>query len=199
MRAWLKINFLILIFLTVSRFLFFITLYRLFDGAFADLPLSFLTGIRFDLMVLGFLNIPMVFLLGLSWFNKFWNYYFLFFLWIMVILTSADWAYFDQNLDRINKLLIMPEMNLKYVFASLLFSITAILISRRILKTQWQKKPLNWKQVLTAIFVVALCTRGSLGPHHLDLRHSEISENKFINILSINSPYAWDQALRGRR
>jgi hypothetical protein len=197
MRAWFKINSFILIFLTISRLIFAATFFKLFD--LSDLPLSFLTGLRFDLMVLGFLNLPVVFFLGIRWLQKFWIYYYLLVVWFILILTAIDWAYFDQNLDRINKILIMPELNWRYVLTATVLSLICLKISKMMWRARKLNQAFSWKQVFVAVFIVLLCTRGSLGSFHLDLRNSEFSENKFNNILSINSPYAWDQALRGRR
>lgn len=54
-------------------------------------------------------------------------------------------------------------------------------------------------KTLGSVLVLVILARGSLGSHHLDLRHAKFSENKFAELLTLNSAYCLDQAMKGRR
>jgi hypothetical protein len=202
MQSWLRGNIFLIVLLSVYRIFFLISIKSelSFSSEMQEIIFAFLVGLRFDLMVLGFINIPIVFFTKTEKAVKLFPYYFIACAGIVSVMSSLDAIYFQINNDRVNKLFLFPTLEAEQIIKIILFSIPFAVFTFLYLSQKEQKIILtNWKTYLAAIFLVALATRGSLGQHHLDLRHSEISKNNFINLLCINSPYAWDQALRGRR
>lgn len=200
MRPWLANNGLLLLLLTIHR-LFFVMLFGP-EGSrenAMELSTAFLVGVRFDLMVLGFLNFPLLPFLKLKWALKNMRYYFIVLAFLTAIVTYADYIYYQHNQDRINQLLLFPaQIPQQWLYALASFGPLIFMIG-------WMKScedthlVIHWKKYVGLIFLTALAARGSLGQHHLDLRHSQISQVSFINLTCINSLYALDQALRSRR
>jgi len=178
-----------------------------------DLFLSLFTGIRFDLLILGFIWIPLI--VGI---------------WILPILVSArgtfwlakiylmgtsivilydsmiDFAWFQIFSHRLKGELSMPISDLLkqaasahswawlmgvYLLMALPCSWLILKIIQRKLKTQKKSENpfLVIAKILASILLVALAARGTLTPHHLAKEHSEISTQPLLNNLALNAPY----------
>lgn len=199
MKNWLYGNLFLFSALFFQRLFF----YTQFGNQFQNVEVSeiyyaFWVGVRFDLMVIGYAQLPLVLLLWLDKVSRYQRVYFVMISVILCGIANFDHAYFSEAGDRLNQGLFFPE------YKSILMSLPAAVnvlpflvffyIKNKIVMT-----PMNWKFNLGIVFVVAVMIRGSLGAHHLDLRHSEISKNFIVNTLSLNSAYSLDQALRKRR
>lgn len=206
MRYWAFGNLYLLALLTICRFVFW-----LFNGSstpgliFEETLMAFVVGLRFDLMVLGFFNFPLLLILWSPRITKQLKYYFVFMAAVVSVISYMDLIYYQQNQDRLNRLFLFPhsqpgwDVLLRQLSFSIATFVPAMIYILFILKWKCSAGTVRPRNYFLIFLLISLAARGSLGSHHLDLRHSNISENNFINLLCINSPYALDQALRGRR
>lgn len=180
----------------------------------------FIIGLRFDLLVICFLLIPLllatyVLALGL------WNILFLwatriylFLVWTLVcVISLIDGAQFTKSQQRLrhggyehlwsinwpHKVFHSFQENPLVCF---LFAVVFVLGFTSL----WTQKISNWKssaekmsrlniliKILIPLIVVLLGARGSLGPHHLDYRDSQFSTFSPINELSLNALWTFDK------
>lgn len=199
MRNWIRGNLFLILALFFQRLFFYLQFGPQFQGApLSEVFWALLVGLRFDLMVIGYCNVPVVFFLTTSRVQDYLRAYFLWLSLLLVVVGIMDHAYFSETGDRLNQYFQWPDLMNVLISAPAAINVLPFLIYFYF-KRERVKSSFTWKKNLVAIFIAALSMRGTLGQHHLDLRHAEISTNPKINILAINSAYAFDQALRKRR
>lgn len=198
-------------FLTFTRGAFFLDFSNP-DISMWDLEVlkSFFVGLRFDFMVIGFCGFPFLIISFLGEKNRYFHLAQLFYWPVILILSSliiaVDHQHYTMKFDRLStsqwQSWPVPDfLNLAlWLCVGVLFVIPMFFKRFNSAKREDLTNVRQNIKTHTALFILfCVMARGSFGPHHLDLRFSEISKNKFINHLAINSPYALDQALRDRR
>ena len=205
MARWILLNSIFILYLTLNRVGFFFEfspVERVYD--IYDLIKAFGTGLRFDLMIIGFINLPIVILFKFSFIrSKFWLWISM---WLLItsFIVSLDHSLFFHTGDRvsyhtlslpleaISKRIEFFELGLWFSMA-LLFSLSCLLLREK------NKANLSFKDWALIVLLSGFFARGSFGQHHLDLRHSEVTSDKFLNVVAINSIYSFDQAYKKRR
>jgi hypothetical protein len=172
---------------------------------------SFLAGVRFDLMTSAYLMMPALLIWQIQILRSF---YFWVLATLVTVLTLLDFAYLNFYADRFNSAVLTSELSRISLAEVLGDHRPAILFAFLFVIGYWRAKVQSlsgmsvslkkrFLQTLTHALFLALLARGSLGAHHLDLRHSRFGdafhEQIKTEILSINSLYAFDQALGDRR
>lgn len=208
-----------MLFMTVMRFIVWFSVPIFFVGTEKSVSLrAFFTGARFDLLVLGFLLIPVLLLwlasLGLKdasaraarvsrgWLTLAW--------WIVTTIAAFDWLFFAANGRRMTfHDLKTPDFvsdgfgvvgTETAVIVALIFLCCAILGARQILqmpsfktKTRPESGLRRAWRVIAPVLAVALMARGTLTPHHLEKQHSEVSSNPALNQLVLTPAWAFDK------
>ena len=210
----IPINVIILIFLTIYRFVFFI--YFADFSVVSSLKLyvlkAFWMGFRFDLSIIAYINAPLtlLFLICLllksdSFFKtiiSFVKYYYSIIFSLLFLAIFIDMAFFAYFKDHYN-LMIFGFFEddtialIKTIFADYRFYVLVIFklsswtykelkYNERIFNTIYWK---NSKKFITVIIILLLnfiFARGSFSMFPLGLFYSQISPNQFINKLCIN-------------
>lgn len=202
----------LLVLLSFVRFLFYWRAQPLFDSVpVEDLLKAFGMGFRFDLLLLGFVMIPVViFLTAISWFclwskrvRQVLKVYFIA-TWIGIVtleffdlrffatagrhLTIFDQGFSPFAVGGVFDVLILVFIGVAGVGSFLVLDWPNTVkigrvepVSRRIVTT------------LVPIILVALAARGTVTAHHLEKEHSEVSEHPVVNHLVVNSPWAYSK------
>ncbi len=189
---------------TLQRFFFISHLHshNLISGPTRELFRVYTAGVRFDAMVSGYFAVALM-VWGLLWRGRFLRSFQAFLLILSAVIFSAELSFFDQFFDRWTSGQLSKG---QFDTRTLLFSFgIQVLPSAPLIFLVGLGSPKAfffqrlWLRSLVVLFLCALAIRGSLGPHHLDLRHSEVTSKEMLNLASLNTWYALDQALRGRR
>lgn len=212
----------ILLLLGAQRLLFlrFLQTRHFFDGSFDSIRLALFNGLRFDLMIAGYLLLPLVFLYE-RFSRRFYLGLYLLLMATVIFLFLMELVYFDFYFDRYSDFGLSLSgfrglflaIDKDYFVSGLLaihllfFSLQAVLVLVILFYQNvffveskvyfGRKQSISSWVVLTLIAIVL--ARGSFGPYHLDLRHSQVSSSVFLNLSTLNTVYTFDQALRGRR
>lgn len=175
----------------------------------------FKVGFQFDLMVLGFVLLVSLVALSvsllagrraMSYCDFLLEKYFTFILVSTFLISTTDTIWFSETSDKLNS-----RFNFNYFFNHIKFDIqffilifltyyfirSAILKIKSLLRRE-EFEP-HFSSLVFLFILSGICARGSFDQHHLDLRHSNVTQFVFINTAIIPSLYAADQALRGRR
>jgi hypothetical protein len=214
-RIFLQTTLIFTSFLCLSRFFYLIAFFSQVpgDSSFREWFLFLLTGLRFDLMVIGFINAPMVLLAVVFWFSKasskrkFSQLYYLylsFALALVTLISVADINYFSIYQNRLSSEHLHEALrfnsNLFFYATSAVLILLAYRTWRFLKKVKYDGAGKSgWLTWSAWLLITALMCRGTLSTLHLDLRNAEVTSSKFLNLLVIPSPYAFDQALRNRR
>ena len=215
-KTYLKsITFLFLL-LAMQRFLFLSLSYDLWKSAsVSDILFCLMAGARFDLMVTGYALIPALILLlpplekilaKISLFRPIYKLLIEILVLYLVIIEFFDLEWVHIYGDRFNSAHTANEFvervpidgfllfNLILSLAIFIFCVFSIL--------RWRiHKPTSdrMRVWLAMLILAAIMIRGSFGEYHLDLRHSKVTGNEFLNNAAISSAYALDQAIKSRR
>ena len=204
---WPALTLFILFFL--QRILYFRLLFsHFYVGDFDTWIPSLVRGSRFDALVVGYFLFGLVGITG----RKAWTLFYTG-VWLLaaIFLFSMDRHWLALVWDRWNLLVLqnfqtlVNQLSLSQWMGFLSSFLAQLIFSAfffwRLKKIKIIERRLGTCQLPRwIIFVIAgLMARGSLGPYHLDLRHSLVTDSYFLNLGSLNSMYAFDQALRGRR
>jgi hypothetical protein len=218
LKVLLKPTLLILGWMSILRLLLFIAVFYPEVGMHADLPAAFLMGLRFDLLVLGFLWIPIV---VLTWvwtialpprkLLMFWKIYLVLavlaifdlswmdFFWTAVSRTRLNHESFSADtrliLDQGWKLLGESKPWIATI-AMGLSSLGLVLVIYEVkFKNSYSATPKAKLalQVAVSILLVGLAARGTWTPHHLALEHAQVSSNPMINQLPLNPLWNLDK------
>lgn len=210
-----------LIFMSVFRFITWFAEPSIFQlVAREDLLMAFFVGFRFDLLVVGFLLIPVVVVAEALAILGFWNLNLeksikvaLSVLWSIVVLFSyldflfyfqfhRRWTWFDAQLSGLQFIFDgwkAMEMRVSVMTGLLVLGLW-IVGGRQVERTHSlfieDRHPQNWQKafmLLLPILVVGLMARGTVTPHHLERRHSQISGFAPLNELAINVLWAFDK------
>lgn len=211
-----------MIFFSAMRFLVWFSASNMFlEATTAQTALAFFTGARFDLLIIGFALIPVV-LFGIAaastgvgfelmpvltkaWLAIFW--------WIAGLLAVTDWLFFAVQGRRLTVYdLFHGDLsflsrggnivgNTTAVLVIMIFLCLLILGARQILQMKNPERVVTREEGLGArilrlggpVLVVALMARGTIGAHHLEKAHSEISDNLHLNQLVLNPVWAFDK------
>ncbi|MNJ93403.1 hypothetical protein D3C87_110830 [compost metagenome] len=194
------------------------------DAVPVEIFQSFLAGIRFDLLVFGFILIPIYFLLMIQamlekWPRSlfyFYKFYFSF-VWAAVCsVTFVDFFFFSRygrHMRFADYMNWTPEKLTEQSYAlqsnqTLIYGvITALLLALGFMlikaikfgdwkdeysPTQGSKLEVLWR-VFLPLILVFLAARGTVEPHHLELAHSEVSNNTVINEMALNAVWCFDK------
>lgn len=217
-----------LIFMSLMRFLFYWNFSEKFAAVDSwDLLHSFGTGVRFDLLIWGFLLIPVAALSPVAflrhrpldgWIRVLTVY--LCSVWVLIVgLSFADFLYFSALGQRLSLMAISEPMGreiLRSAWSRLdpgtallnagIFFFLALIGSGRFLELLRSPPSLElstrgfWKRWGLGFLLTVLAARGTVSAHHLEWRHAQISDSPILWELTINSPWAWDKnPSRGRR
>ncbi len=207
----LRLGGIFLVLMSALRFIFYFLSARSFEIIQQNIVLrAFFVGLRFDLLVVGFVFIPVV-VLGTLWFMlggreaifKICLKVYLSVCWALVLISAAlslphflkegrhfRWAdpIYGPNLDLTS--LVLVGLILLFMMAS-------------ILKTLWLYFEYPYPQIMGAwkmapalevglrllipVILVAMAARGTFGPHHLEREDSQISPWENVNELALNS------------
>ncbi|MBX3039715.1 MAG: hypothetical protein KF789_03270 [Bdellovibrionaceae bacterium] len=210
-----------LVFMSLLRFLFYWNFSERFSGiSGGDLLQSFAVGIRFDLLVLGFLLIPVV---GLApfvlwtprhldrWMRTLVVY--LCSMWVLIVgLSFADFLYFSAHGQRLSLMAVSDPLGREVFWSASerlgtgtllmnagIFFLLVFILNSRFLALLKSPPSMNlgarsfWKRWVVCLFLTALAARGTVTAHHLEWQDAKISEARILWELTINSPWAWDK------
>lgn len=215
-----------LMMLTLLRFMnYFLSREHFVEASVLQLCTVFLTGVRFDLLVMGFVFMPVMLVMILQTILKFWSekmrhvyrtYWGTF--WISTCFINFadlpfyfyqgrhvrggeifDFSFFPFILSQLGYTSILLVQGIIVFILLLGFKFIFAWALPKVAQTV-RLTPANPKDYLQAlfkllfpIFVVALCARGTLTPHHLEKQHSEITDNERLNELALNPLWAIDK------
>ena len=221
-----KLSLLLLLYMSLLRLNFyFLVIFHSTSGLnVSEVLLSLLTGIRFDLMVYGFLFIPIYFLILIQTISerwpKFWFSFYKFYFaatWLLVcVLTYVDFFHFtlkqkrmrfqdylDWNFDIFYSQWMQIPNSQVYLFSALLAALLLFGISSAVSvkfgdwKDEYSPHPAGRWEVLARlavpILLIALAARGTVEAHHLELQHSIVSANTYINEMALNAVWCFDK------
>ncbi len=215
---WAELVVLWLILLQTQRLLFAFAFVR--DFEWSEFAFAWFMGLRFDLLVIGYyslLTLPVFYFMGRGWNSKTLAHPYQFMNGVF-LLSSA----FVFMIDSMHFLLFQDRVSLKTLIGFLwvdidrqylasvggflfFFNISTTLIlyiyGLRRVRSYAQEPLLPWSkiQLFLLALLFGLAARGSLANLHLDLRHTEVSKNRTLNLMVVPSWYALDQAIRLRR
>lgn len=185
-----------------------------------DLASAFFTGARFDVLVLGFVLIPVV-LAGsvvvlanfaveraMSFFLRF-----LAGVWAVVCgLAAADLLFFCESGRRMTLIdlrqgadffsAVSEKQGLGTVTLVIaIFVCTWILGAREILSARIARRDEHamdpawktWGRIVIPLLIVGLMARGTVTAHHLERAHSEVSVIPAVNELALNAVWCFDK------
>ncbi|MFP5518955.1 MAG: hypothetical protein ACLGGX_03575 [Bdellovibrionia bacterium] len=213
-------------FLTLIRLnLFFLsTNPQLETASFAEVYMSFLTGARFDLLVLGFVLIPVVLghlaqALSAQWLklNEVITKVWLIVFWVLAMLLNwidfyiyhrtglrARWPdyaeFFYGSLVDFTQQLPFKIWGL-FAFILLLMLGLGIYVILNPAYGYWKDSysPQRgtrfeiFMRIVLPLALVAVAARGTFEPHHLDYRHSLISNDTRLNEMALNPMWCLDK------
>lgn len=218
LKILLKPTLLILCWMSALRALLFAAVIHSQTGFHPDLGAAFFAGFRFDLLVLGFIWIPVVVLIWL------WALAFsprkLFFpakiYFVVIVLLIFDLSWMDLFWTSVTSF----RMNSEFFQAD-----TQVILDQgwKVLGTRksWISTlgmglsslgvvlyihGLKWKSAYSAtppmklafhiflsFFLVAFAARGTWTAHHLNIEHAQVSKEPLINQLVLNAPWNLDK------
>ena len=210
----LRIGGTFLILMSVIRFMFFFLSAPSFEIIEKSMIWqAFFVGLRFDLLVLGFVFIPVV-LVGPLWFlwggsetsfGKLLKVY-LSVIWVIIIISSAvslPHYLLDGRHFRWSDSIYAPALD---VTSMTLVALIFLFMMASILKSLWKYFEISFPRILKTtqlpaflevilrilapILLVILAARGSVGPHHLEKEDAQISAWENVNELSLNSVWS---------
>lgn len=219
-------------------FLFFMSIYRAvffcyygkgidFSGLSLDIAKAFYMGVRYDLAVLSYFNMPVtisfiIVLFSAKSFEKWLSalkYYYTVFIGALFVFLCVDFGFYSYFQNHINILVFgffeddtaalistfYENYNLFLIMLGFAFLFAAVfLLSKRVLKIDNRslKMPeqLLPKIVLSSLMLVLnfIAARGSLGIFPLGVDNAEVSSDVFINKTSINAVYTFQAALEAK-
>lgn len=214
---WILFGYLMLL-LTFLRFVFWGEFATQFEPiSITQQALSYLVGLRFDLMVCAYAMAPFLLFalvvkasklkLNRSMPYALMGWFIVVAIFLMVLQTadsnsvrSAGNRFFSDGLKQKGFFEYLSFSGpIKFAFFSFVGGLFTIAGGLRKTAKPEDTSADEIKSYVVSLLLLVLLARGSLGAHHLDLRHANISENKFTELMSLNSAYCLDQALRGRR
>lgn len=202
----------LLVLMSFLRFLFYWKAQHLFvDVSMDEFLRAFAMGVRFDLLVLGFLMIPaVIWILAMSWL-KAWSkivrlvlkIYGIIFWTFIVGISFYDLRFFAQSGRHITVFDggVSP-FSTGGIFDLLVLLMILLAGVGSFLVLKWPEdvrenveEPVLRRIVTTLvpIILVAFASRGTVTAHHLERAHSEVSERPVVNELVVNSPWAYSK------
>jgi len=198
-----------------------------FSDLWLDVLKAFYMGIRYDLSVLAYLNVPVVSVLlillfanGENLFRKcinFFKYYYTLSIGSLIVFLSIDFGFYSYFQNHLNVLVfglfeddtaaIISTLSQNYslflVISWFILSYTVVFfVSKYLLSTfkyekLFESKKIVLKLILTTlmIFINIIVARGSLGYFSLKIDDLQVSKNVFLNKVSINGVYTFENAL----
>lgn len=210
-----------LVFMSLMRFLFYWNFSERFsDVSVLDLLRSFATGVRFDLLILGFLLIPVVISAPFAfWRRRQWDWWmwmltvYLCSAWFLIVgLSFVDFLYFSAQGQRLSLAAISEPLGREVLWSAWerlgkgtwllnagIFFFIGVIGCGRFLEVLRGFSPAEisvsafWRKWVICLFLVVLAARGTVTAHHLEWRHARISDLRVLWELTINSPWAWDK------
>lgn len=204
--------------LSFARILFFVFLYEVNRYPIGDILFGFWMGLRFDVLVLGFLWIPFTLLIWGSslWFSPRRYFYIFKTYWAILILVIFNLTWFDffwmaENSTRLNSsfrfLMSMDVLEAgwlqggqgKSLLVTFLLAVTCVgllgylrgLVLQKTFETPRHLKSMG--RFLLTLLLVALAARGTITAHHLELAHAQISDDPLLNQLPLNAMWNMDK------
>lgn len=192
------------------------------EAARFEMLAAFGTGVRFDLLILGFLAIPLVLLAllfrGSAFHPKvFWKICSVYGLsaWTLISgLSLVDFLFFSQAGRRmtwvdwqsgrltaeVHRALRLLNTEL-LILCGLIFVLAWVGGGREIFRAFSNRGALAalerktfWRGWIVLTFLVALAARGTVTAHHLEWRHAErISALRSVQELALNPAWTWDK------
>lgn len=213
-------SFWILIWLSWVRLIVFS--YSVFPdhGWHKDVAKAFFAGFRFDLLVLGFLWIPLFFIFWIFYFSDFLprvqNFLKAYFVIIVISLgfiSIYDYAWFDiykirmtatsfneagfwsfiESFLKISQLSAMALI-LAPMVVLIFFILTQKLVTSKSSKLRPHKRILEFPQVLLSFLLIASAARGTWTAHHLNIEHAQVSELAILNQLALSPVWNLDKS-----
>lgn len=186
----------------------------------SEVVLAFIVGLRFDLLVLAFLILPMIILAPgallfsrgsrvPSWLVSF----FLGSMWTLIVAMAAvDFCYFSATGRRVSSMAWASLGGFNQVRQALsgLPTETVLLNGGTMLCIWWVglrlrdpirsgvlraqlNRSFHWGKWLLSLVLVALAARGTVTAHHLGWGHAKVSSRRVVQELAINPLWSWDK------
>lgn len=219
LKLFAKLTLAILGWLSFFRLVLFTFVLNQNKFPLAETLLAFWMGFRFDLLVLGFLWIPFVFIVWLTplrWSPKkllpYFKFYWLVQIFLMFNLSWMDIFWTGQFHSRLNDSFKFPEsmadLSLAWekmgyfdsILSTALMGVATVFLLHYLVNLELKKTfetPSHQKtlvRVLLSLLFVAFAARGTLTPHHLELAHAQISNDPLLNQLPLNAMWNMDKA-----
>ncbi len=225
----LFLNLILLALMSLSRFIFFLYYGKGIDfsGLGIDILKAFYMGVRYDLAVLSYLNIPvvMVFIVLLFIAKSFakllsaLKYYYAFFIGTLFLLLCVDFGFYSYFQNHLNILVFgffeddtkalistfYENYNLFLIIAGFIsIYIIVFLLSKCFLQIDENSSKIKESIIFKIIFSILLAAltfmaaRGSFGIFPLGVDNAEVSSNIFINKVAINGVYTLQAAIEAK-
>lgn len=225
----LSLNLIFLFLMSVYRFVFFIYYGKGIDfsGLGFDIFKAFYMGVRYDLAVLSYLNMPVVlsFIVVLfaaksckKWLSSL-KYYYTAFIGALFVLLCIDFGFYSYFQNHLNILVfgffeddtaaLISTFYENYNLFLILLGFAALFVivfflSKYVLKIndaaqKMPKKALS--KTILSVLIAVLCfiaARGSFGIFPLGVDNAEVSSNVFINKSAINCVYTLQAAIEAK-
>ncbi len=221
-----RISLLLVLYMSLMRlnFYFLVVFHGTSGLSFFDVFQSLIAGVRFDVLIFGFLLAPLYFIVMVQGFTQKWmRAAFLFYqlymavsCFVICLLTYIDFFHFTVNGRRMRfadysnwsfEIFLQQWQNIYpsqvWLFTALLFVLLIFGLSS-VRKMSWG----DWKdeyspqparrfevafRVVLPLLLILLAARGTIEAHHLELKHSLVSENTFLNEMALNAVWCFDK------
>ena len=221
--------------MTLQRIILFLVVVRhwLFGADGMTVAMSFINGARFDLCVLGFFNIPVLFIvwgistdLMVNTSSRFLQFLRHWILWIYLAMTTLTihalglldmmffaannhrWTYYDwqaMGFSFVNKVFsswgglftlgVVALFLILWLFRCILtlHKVQLHTVSLGSEKIKGSMAALVATGILIPLFVTALAARGTWTAHHINIEHSQVSQNQILNQMTLSPVWAFDK------
>lgn len=214
LQPLVRTSFFLLLWMSWLRLVLF--LYTIYpdQGLPEDLAMALFTGFRFDLLVLGFIWIPIWVLFWSSYFfgrisqiSGLLKIYMGFVILTIAVLSVFNFYWFRAKavtmnylalsqdgvwaiVDNLGDLRLMSSLPLMILPGFFLFLFT---IWKQNITDYSEKRLKVLLNLFFSLLIVASCARGTWTAHHLELQHAQISTNKTLNQLVLNPLWNLDK------
>lgn len=207
-----------LVWMSFLRLLLYISVFHHLLSDYSDVPKAFFAGARFDLLILGFLWIPLIFFVWLSPFvyspKKLLLVFKIYFVLGILLIFDLSWAdIFWTQVTRVRLNSEFFQSDLKVILDqgwSLMgtskswiitlgmgFSSLGLVVWLHGLKLNKDYGTPSYLKttlrVILSFFLVAFAARGTWTPHHLNIEHAQVSDNSIVNQLPLNPMWNMDK------
>ncbi|WP_413559508.1 hypothetical protein [Bdellovibrio sp. HCB209] len=191
---------------------------------FLEILYAFGTGIRFDILIFGFLLIPLYFMLiaqALSekWPNWMFGFYKTYFgiCWLIICCLSyvdffhyshhgrhmrfAEYSDWTPQFTWEQMQALQQNQVLIFTIITVVLLVLGHMLIRGLQFGQWKDEYSPQKgsrlelalRVVLPLVIIVLAARGTVEPHHLELAHSQISNNTALNEIGLNAVWCFDK------